>query len=46
MSMTTMQTEAVAVTVEIFPPGWPEAIRAKTIETLQPGLLKLTLPGQ
>lgn len=46
MSMTTMQTEAVAVAGEIFPPGWSEAIRAKTIETLQPGPLLLTLPGQ
>jgi HAD superfamily hydrolase (TIGR01509 family) len=34
-SMKTVQAEVVAEAGAIFPPGWPEAIRARTIETFQ-----------
>jgi HAD superfamily hydrolase (TIGR01509 family) len=34
-SMKTVQAEVVAGAGAIFPPGWPEAIRARTIETFQ-----------
>ena len=34
-SMPTVQAEVEAETGRVFPPGWPEAIRARTIETLQ-----------
>jgi len=34
-SMTTVQAEVEAETGRAFPPGWPEAIRARTIETFQ-----------
>ena len=34
-SMATVQAEVVAETGRAFPPGWPEDIRARTIETFQ-----------
>lgn len=34
-SMKTVQAEVMAEAGAIFPPGWPEAIRARTIETFQ-----------
>ena len=34
-SMPTVQAEVEAETGRAFPPGWPEAIRARTIETFQ-----------
>jgi HAD superfamily hydrolase (TIGR01509 family) len=34
-SMKTVQAEVVAEAGQIFPPGWPEAIRARTIETFK-----------
>ncbi len=34
-SMKTVQAEVMAETGKAFPPGWTEAIRARTIETLQ-----------
>ena len=34
-SMKTVQAEVVAEAGAIFPPGWPEAIRARTIETFK-----------
>jgi HAD superfamily hydrolase (TIGR01509 family) len=43
-SMKTVQAEVVADAGAIFPPGWPEAIRARTIETLQRERIK-PIPG-
>ena len=34
-SMATVQAEVSAQTGRAFPPGWPEAVRARTIETFQ-----------
>ena len=34
-SMATVQAEVAEETGRAFPPGWPEAVRARTIETLQ-----------
>ena len=43
-SMKTVQAEVVAEAGAIFPPGWPEAIRARTIETFQRERIK-AIPG-
>ena len=43
-SMKTVQAEVMAEAGAIFPPGWPEAIRARTIETFRRERIK-PIPG-
>ena len=43
-SMKTVQAEVMAEAGAIFPPGWPETIRARTIETFQRERIK-AIPG-